>query len=102
MFKLSWMNNMLGPLKGMSFLAISLREGINSLAHFLGRDGTQSSKRPPPQNTEPALHLVQPGSMSRSVMEMDIGMSGQPPIMLGFMGIEIIQNDVQFCASVEG
>lgn len=94
MFELSGMNNMLGPLKRMSFLTVSFREGINGLAHFPGRNSTQSSKRLPPQNAKPAFHLVQPGSMSGSVVEMDVRMSSQPPVMLGFMCVEIIQNDM--------
>jgi hypothetical protein len=49
---------MLGPLKRMSFLAISFCEDIDSLAHLSGRDGTQPPKRLPPQNAKPALHLV--------------------------------------------
>src|SRR5512136_2356632 len=102
MFELSWMNNMLGPLKGVGFLGISFREGIDGLAYFPGRDGTQSPKCPLPENTEPALHLVQPRSMSRGIVDMAIGMSGQPPIMLGFMGVQVIQNDMQVCDGVEG
>jgi len=33
---------------------------------------------------------------------MDVRMSGQPPVVLGFMGIEIIQNDMQFCVTIHG
>ncbi len=101
MFELSGMKNMPGPLEGMSLLRIGLGEGIDSSAHLPGRDGTQSSKGLPPQNTEPALHLVQPGSMSGGVMEMDIGMPGQTPVVLRFMGIQVIENDMQLCVGIE-
>ena len=36
-------------------------------------------------------------SVSWSVMEMDIGMFSQPTIMFGFMGIQVIQHNMQFC-----
>jgi len=96
------MDDVFGPLEGMGILGIGCGESIDSLAHFPGRDGAQSSKCLSPQDTEPALHLVQPGSVGGGIVEMDVGMSGQPPAMLGFMGVQVVQNDMQLCVGIEG
>ena len=50
---------------------------VNSLAANLGV----------PLGTAPEP-LVEPGSMSRGVVKVDIGVSDQPPIVLGFMNIQ--------------
>ena len=53
------------------------------------------SQGSPGQDVEPDLYLVQPGSMSGSVVEVDQRMSGKPAIMLGFVGDEVVKNYVK-------
>ncbi len=50
-----------------------------------------------PQYAEPTLDLVEPRGVGGGVMEMYQGVSGEPTVMLGFMDVEIVQDNVEFC-----
>ena len=82
----------LGPLEGFRVLVMGMGECIDGTAHIPRGGGVKVTERPSPKDAEPDLHLIEPGSMSGSVMEMDVGVSGQPPIMLGFMGVEVVKD----------
>ncbi len=82
MFELSGMDNLLGPFEGMCILGIGGSKGINSPTEISGRSGIQPSQGLPPQYAEPAFHLVEPRGMGWCVMEMNMGMFSQPPVVL--------------------
>ncbi len=94
------MDDVLGPLEGMCVLGINLNESVNSLTKVLGRGGAQSSEGLAPQYAEPAFHLVEPRGVSRRVMEMDLGMLGQPSVVLGLMGIQVVKNNMKFSVGI--
>src|SRR5215471_16919587 len=49
---------------------------------------------------EPVFDLVEPGGVGRSVVQVDLGMGREElPDMFGFMGREIISNDVDLRAA---
>ena len=48
------------------------------------------------QNTEPAFNLVKPRSVGWRKMKMDIGMALEPAVVLRFVGIEIVEDDMNF------
>lgn len=93
---------MFSPFKAMSGLGIGFDESIDSPADRSWRGGTKILKRLLPEDAEPALNLVQPGSMCGCIVEMDVGMPGQPPVMLGFVDIEVVQDDVQLRVRIVG
>jgi len=53
-----------------------------------------------PEDTEPYLYLVQPGSMGGRIEETDILISLEPSVIFGFVGIEVIQNNIYFLIRV--
>ena len=48
------------------------------------------------QNAKPAFNLIKPGSVGGRKVQMHVGMALEPAIVLWLVGIEIVQNDVNF------
>ena len=59
-------------------------------------DKAGSLERLAAQNAKPAFDLVKPRSVGWRKMKMDIGMALEPPVVLGLVGIEIVENDMNF------
>ena len=89
------MDYTLGPLEGYRMLITRISEPVNGLAYLAGVGGAQVAQNSSGQNAEPHLHLVQPGGMGRCVMEMDQGVAGRPTVVLGLMGAQVVQYDMQ-------
>ena len=94
------MHNVLGPFEGDGALVASLGKGIYGTADIAHRGGVKTPQGSTRQDAEPDLDLVEPGSVGRDVMEVDIGMPSQPPVMLGLMSIKVIQDNVQLLVGV--
>jgi len=90
------MNNILGPLERMSILGIGYNKGIDGFTHVPSRHSIEPTQSLAPEYAKPAFHLVEPGSMRRSVMEVDVGISRKPAIVLGLVGVKVIQDDMEF------
>src|SRR5262245_9740330 len=54
------------------------------------------------KDREPDLDLVQPGRPGRREVELDIGMALEPAVVLGLMGVEIVEDDVEVLALIGG
>src|SRR4030066_1463609 len=89
------------PLKWYGMFVTSISEGVYSLADIPDGGGIEATERLSGKDAEPHLDLVQPGRMSRYVMEMNSGVSVQPPVMFGLMGIEVIKNNMQFLVRIK-
>ena len=90
------MHNALGPLKGYWMFITRISESVDGSAYLAGSRGAQAAQYPPGQDAEPHLHLIQPGGMSGCVVEVDQGMAGQPPVMLGLMSAQVVEDHMQF------
>lgn len=95
MFKIVRADNLFGPFKRMSSLRIGGNEIVNCLTQVSKRVHAQAFESLTPQDAKPNFNLIQPGGMGRSVMKMHVGVLGQPAVMLRFMGIKVIENDVK-------
>lgn len=95
-FKSNRMNNSLGPRKRSGNLIMSSHKLINSFSYLVRRSKTCISEYLPPEYAKPTLYLVDPGSMSWGVMEMNIRMATEPVIPLWFMGTIVIQHYMDF------
>jgi len=80
----------------MSVFGVGRDKGIDSFTHVPGRKCIEPPESLPPQYAKPAFHLVEPRGMSRSVMEVDVGMLDHPAVMLGLVGIKVVQDDMEF------
>jgi hypothetical protein len=54
------------------------------------------------QDREPDFDLIEPGRLCRREMEMDVGVASKPAVVLGLMGVEIIEDDVDLPTGVLG
>ena len=100
MFKMTGMDYLFSPFERYGILVTELSEGIYGSAYIPNGIGTQSTKSLPPENTEPALDLVEPGGVRRSIVEMDIGVTRQPAAVFGLMDVQIVKDDVQLSVRI--
>ena len=85
------MDYRLGPLKGNWMLVPALGKSVNGLTDLSGVGGAEAFQDGSGQNAEPHFDLVQPGGMGRCVVEMHGWMAGQPPIVLRFVSVQVVQ-----------
>ena len=84
------MHNSLGPLKGYRMLITASVNRSMAWRTWWVR-GAQAAQDGLGQDAEPYLHLVEPGGMGRRVMQIDRGVAGQPPVMLGLMSAQVVR-----------
>ncbi len=94
MFETGRSNSSLMPLKGSRLRVIRRNEFINGLSNLVSRSKTGPSQRLSPEDAKPAFYLVKPRSMRGGVVEMDVGVTLQPIIPLGFVSVKIVQHYV--------
>src|SRR4029450_10029816 len=51
---------------------------------------------------EPDFHLIEPGGPRRGEVEMNVGVTLEPAILAGLVGVEIVENDVDGGVGVGG
>src|SRR5215831_10363025 len=86
------MHDGLGPFKGMGLGIMSLDKAIDGLTQLPHRSKAGPPQRTATENAEPALHLIEPTGSGGGVVEMDVGMTGEPVISFGFVGVQIVQD----------
>src|SRR5919202_5425212 len=64
-------STLVGPPEGLRAVIVILNEGQDPLTQRLQRCEAPTLERPPRQETEPHLDLVQPGCMRRCVHKLD-------------------------------
>ena len=92
----------LSPFKGSCRLIIDSHELINGLAQLQRRGEAGPLEGLRSQNAKPTLRLVQPGSIRRRVMEMDLAVTAQPAIRFRFVSIQVAQHPVQLAVGIVG
>jgi len=92
----------LSPFKGSRILVVDLQEPIYRFPHLPRQGEAHPFQGPSGEDAEPNLNLVQPGGMSRGMVEMDVRMPGKPTIGLGFMGLEVVQDDMNLLLGIGG
>ena len=96
------MDYRLGPLKGNRMLISAVGKAVNGLTDLLGVGDAEAFQDGSGQNAEPHFDLVQPGGMGRCVVEMHRWMAGQPPIVLRFVSVKVVQYDMEFHVRILG
>ena len=91
-------DDLLGPLERLSVLVVRRDKGVDLVANLPRRGEAGAGQGFAGEDRKPDLDLVQPGGMGRGKMKMDVGMSGQPAIMFGFVSVQIVQDDVNSAA----
>ena len=93
-------DDLLGPLEGVGGLIVGLDKGVDLIANLAWRGETRAGQGFGGENGEPDLHLIEPGGMGRGKMEMDVLVPRQPAVVLGLVGIEIVQNHMDLAAGL--
>ena len=75
-FGFGWKDLCCLPFEGVGGLVVGFDEIGYGLAELSNRCETAAPEGLSPQDTEPDLYLVQPGSVCGGVIEVDVGMSG--------------------------
>src|SRR5579884_4017435 len=69
------MDDGLRPFEGDGVIVVGLYEGIDGLPQLPRRSETCTTQRRAAEDTEPALHLVQPGTVGRREMQVHLRMA---------------------------
>ena len=94
MFHLLLVDFLFSPLERGGVLIPAIDKGLDRLDQHFDAGKAGSLQCAAAQNAKPAFHLIEPGTARRDEMKMDLGMSFEPAILLGFMRIEIVQHNV--------
>ena len=86
----------LAPFEGSCLFVVSTDEVIDPFAQLFDIDKAGSLQRLAAQNAKPAFNLIKPGSVGGRKVQMHVGMALEPAVVLGFVGIEIVENDMNF------
>ena len=92
----------LAPLEGYGVLVVARDEGVDRRAQLGYRGEAGTLKRAAAEDREPDLDLVEPGSVGRGEVEVNVVVPGQPQIPLGLVGLEVVENDVDLLVWVVG
>jgi hypothetical protein len=91
-----------GPDEGLGVVVIGFNEGIDVLPELF--DGCEGSAMQGLsfQDGEPDLHLVEPRGSRRGEVKMHVRMTLQPAIVLGLVGVEVVEDHMDCRARVVG
>jgi len=95
------MNDVFGPLEGMSLGVVDRHEVINGVPDILERGKVCSSQGRTSKDREAYLDLVEPARMRWGVMEMDILVARQPQVVLRLVRAEVVQDHVDLLARMQ-
>ena len=84
----------LGPNKRLGGFIVGLDERIDVLSKLFNRCKGCAAQGLAFQDREPALDLIKPGGSGRREVEMDVRVTLEPAVVLGLVGVEIVEDDV--------
>ena len=93
-------HDLLGPLEGMGVLIVGSDEGIDLPAKLAWRGEAGAGQGPARQDGEPNFNLIEPRGVGRSEMKMDVLVAGQPAIVFGLVGIQVVEDDMNFAVGM--
>ena len=86
----------LAPFEGCRLSVVSTDEVIDRFTQLFDFDKAGSPERLAAQNAKPTFNLIKPGSAGGRKVQMHVGMAFEPAVVLGLVGIEIVEDDVNF------
>src|ERR1700737_1812257 len=82
------------PGEGVGGLVVALDEGIDVFPELRNTGEAGALEGLPAEDREPAFDLVEPGGVRRREMEMNVLVAGAPAVALGFVSVEIVEDDM--------
>jgi hypothetical protein len=95
-------DDLLGPLEGVSVAVVGGDEGVDLIAHLSRRRETGAGQGAAGEDREPHLDLVQPRGVGRGEVKMDVLVARRPAVVFWFMGVQIVEDDVQLAVRLLG
>ena len=92
----------LGPGKRGSIGVVGLDEGIDALPALFDRGEGSAVQRLSFQDREPDFHLIERGGPCRREVKTNVRVAPEPAIVPGFVGVEIVEDDVDGRVRVSG
>lgn len=82
------------PHKWRGCLLVSFHKAIYGVAELANSGAAQVPQGLTTQDAEPDLDHIQPGRIGGDEVKPHLRMPRQPAVLLGLVGVEVIQNDV--------
>ena len=92
----------LGPFEGCRVLIPAGNESFDCLDEHPEAGKVCALKGAAAQDAKPAFNLIEPGAVRGNKVKMHIGMSLEPAVLFGLVGVEIVQNHVKFLSGILG
>jgi hypothetical protein len=83
-----------GPDERLGVLIVGLDEGIDVLPEVLDRREGSAVEGLSLQDREPDFDLIEPGGSGRREVEMHVLVALEPAVVLGLVGVEIVEDDM--------
>src|ERR1041385_8688445 len=83
-----------GPDERLGVLIVGFDEGIDVLSELFDRGEGGAMQRLSFQDGEPDFNLVEPRSPRGCEVEVNVRMTLEPSVVLGLVGAEVVENDM--------
>ena len=90
------------PDERLSGFVIAVHEGFDVGLEFGDGAEGSSGQRLSGEDREPDFHLIEPRRLRGREVEMNVGVAFEPTVILRLMGVEIVEDDMDFAASMLG
>src|SRR4051812_26196420 len=88
------------PGEGTGGLVVALDERIDVFPELSDASEACSLQGLAGEDREPALDLIEPGGVGRREMEVNVFVPGEPPVALGFVGLEVVEDDMNLAPAM--
>src|SRR5208337_3313085 len=85
---------------GMGGLVVGGEEVVDIAAELWDAVEAGRCQRLSAEDTAPDLDLIEPRGVGGSVVEVDVFVALQPAVVFGFVGIEIVKNDMDLLLGI--
>src|ERR1019366_10617311 len=86
----------------MCCLVVSSNKVVHVFAELARTGEARPAQRLTLQDGKPDFHLIHPGWVCGRAMEMDIFVPRQPTVSFGLMGVEVLEDHVDFAVGMFG
>ena len=91
-----------GPDEWLGVGIVGFNEVIDVLPELLDRFKGRAVEGLALQDREPDFHLVEPGSPRRREMKPYVGMTLEPAVVFGLVGVEVVEDDMDGAVLMSG
>ena len=97
------MDDSLGPFERNGLCVVDLHKPVDSVAQLAGRGETGATQSRAAEDAEPAFHLIQPRTVGRRVVQMDVWVKPSAWRSCSrFVRVQIVEDHVDLAARMGG